>query len=93
MHHLCLLYLSAVAVVYGAPQEEQNVLNPPHVDLGYAQYQGSRVAVGVDQYLGMRYAQPPLGDLRFRAPQDPLPSDDLQEASSVRKPLSNAGHS
>lgn len=84
MHRLCLLYLSAFAVVYGSPEVE-DTLNKPLVDLGYAKYQGSRVADGVDQYLGMRYAQPPLGDLRFRAPQDPLPVDGLQEASSVRK--------
>ena len=90
MHRLHLLCLSAVAVVYGA-QDQQNALKPPHVDLGYAKYQGSRVAAGVDQYLGMRYAQPPLGDLRFRAPQDPLPSDSLQDASTVSKPLPQNG--
>ncbi|KFY29015.1 hypothetical protein V493_02611 [Pseudogymnoascus sp. VKM F-4281 (FW-2241)] len=81
MHRLSILCLSAVAVAYGS-QEEQNALSSPHVELGYAQYQGSRLTAGVDQYLGMRYAQPPLGGLRFRAPQDPLSLDGLQDASS-----------
>ncbi|MCJ1441907.1 MAG: hypothetical protein MMC23_002399 [Stictis urceolatum] len=44
----------------------------PQVNLGYAKYQGTALPIGVDQYLGMRYAAPPLGDLRFRAPKDPL---------------------
>jgi acetylcholinesterase len=30
------------------------------VDLGYAQYQGTHLSAGVNQYLGMRYAAPPL---------------------------------
>ncbi|KFY44733.1 hypothetical protein V494_01342 [Pseudogymnoascus sp. VKM F-4513 (FW-928)] len=81
MHRLCFLCLSVVAVVYGL-QEGQNALNTPQIDLGYARYQGVRLEAGVDQYLGMRYAQSPLGDLRFRAPQDPPPFDSLQDASS-----------
>ncbi|KAJ4156167.1 hypothetical protein NW754_007791 [Fusarium falciforme] len=42
------------------------------VDLGYAKYNGVRLAKsGVDQYLGMRFAQAPVGDLRWRAPKNP----------------------
>ncbi|KFY70659.1 hypothetical protein V498_10282, partial [Pseudogymnoascus sp. VKM F-4517 (FW-2822)] len=72
MHRRHLLCLLPVVVAYGS-QKVQNTPSTPQVDLGYAQYQGSRLAIGVDQYLGMRFAAPPLGDLRFRAPQDPLP--------------------
>ncbi|RAH67869.1 putative carboxylesterase [Aspergillus aculeatinus CBS 121060] len=53
----------------------------PTVDLGYSKYQGTRLAGGVDQFLGMRYAAPPLGDLRFRAPQDPVTNATLQTAT------------
>ncbi|KFY53481.1 hypothetical protein V496_07541 [Pseudogymnoascus sp. VKM F-4515 (FW-2607)] len=81
MHRRHLLCLLPVVVAYGS-QKVQNTPSTPQVDLGYAQYQGSRLAIGVDQYLGMRFAAPPLGDLRFRAPQDPLPFDGIQEASS-----------
>ncbi|KAI9663984.1 MAG: hypothetical protein M1821_007475 [Bathelium mastoideum] len=34
------------------------------IDLGYAKYRG------VDYWFGIRYAQAPIGDLRWRAPQD-----------------------
>ena len=53
------------------------------VDLGYAQYQGVANGAGVNQYLGMRYAAPVLGDNRFRAPQDPVQQDGVQDASAV----------
>ncbi|KAK7180473.1 carboxylesterase [Paraphaeosphaeria sporulosa] len=53
------------------------------VDLGYAKYKGRSVGDGTTQWLGMRYAAPPLGELRFRAPVDPLPSkpNTIQDAS------------
>jgi hypothetical protein len=41
------------------------------VDLGYTQYEG-KSSNGINQWLGMRYAAPPTGDLRFKAPQEPL---------------------
>jgi hypothetical protein len=54
----------------------------PVVDLGYSQYQG--LAAGdINQWLGMRFAQPPLGDLRFRAPQAPASTSTLQPAQEV----------
>jgi acetylcholinesterase len=53
------------------------------VDLGYSQYQGTSLSSGVNQFLGMRYAAPPLGDLRFRAPADPLTTSGLQSALAV----------
>jgi len=55
----------------------------PIIDLGYAKYQGVSLEAGVDQYLGIRYAASPLGDLRWRAPQDPRPQADVQDASRV----------
>lgn len=56
------------------------------VDLGYARYQGVQLAAGVNQYLGLRYAAPPLGDLRFRAPEDPPSNGTVQDASQVSTP-------
>ncbi|KAK8075012.1 cholinesterase [Apiospora hydei] len=35
---------------------------------------------GTTRWLGMRYAAPPVGDLRFEAPQDPQCVDGIQEA-------------
>lgn len=56
----------------------------PIVDLGYAKYQGvSHGSVGVDEYLGIRFAAPPTGNNRWRAPQDPLKESKIQDASQV----------
>jgi carboxylesterase type B len=38
---------------------------------------------GVNQYLGMRYASPPVRNLRFRAPAEPLTTTSLQNATAV----------
>ena len=56
----------------------------PLVDLGYTRYQGTPLKNGDTQWLGMRYAAPPLGDLRFRVAKDPLPNSTIQMASEVR---------
>lgn len=46
--------LSLVGHLEGSPLE-----NRPLVDLGYAQYEGTTLNTGVNQFLGMRYAAPP----------------------------------
>lgn len=51
------------------------------IDLGYSKFQGSEVANGVSQWLGIRYAAPPTGDFRFRAPYDPLRNTVVQVAN------------
>lgn len=81
-----LLLLTGASHVLGHPHHaaRQNKTSSPVVDLGYATYKGVRLEeAGVDQYLGMRYAAPPLGDLRFRGPQDPIAETGVQNASSV----------
>ncbi|KAI9371926.1 Alpha/Beta hydrolase protein [Aspergillus egyptiacus] len=51
------------------------------VDLGYAQYRGQALSNGIAQWLGIRYAAPPLGPLRFSAPRDPEELSGVQDAS------------
>jgi hypothetical protein len=51
--------------------------------LGYAQYEGTALDIGVNQFLGIRYAAPPLGNLRFRAPEDPVITHGVQDAKEV----------
>ncbi|KAJ7616042.1 aEsta [Roridomyces roridus] len=54
----------------------------PIVDLGYATYAGTSLSAGVDQFLGMRFAAPPVGHLRWRAPADPVVETGLVDDSS-----------
>jgi hypothetical protein len=53
------------------------------VKLEYSSYQGTSFPSGVSQWLGIRYAAPPVGKLRFRAPQDPLQNSTVQIADQV----------
>ncbi|TVY62708.1 Lipase [Lachnellula suecica] len=55
------------------------------VDLGYSKYQGQNENNGVSHWWGIRYAAPPVGDLRFRAPQDPAVDTTLQQANTHSK--------
>lgn len=57
----------------------------PLVKLDYSTYQGETLPNGVSQWLGMRYAAPPVGDLRFSAPEDPLHYNGTQSATSHGK--------
>lgn len=44
----------------------------PVVNLGYATYTGNYLAeVKQNEFLGIRFGAPPVGERRFRAPQDP----------------------
>lgn len=56
---------------------------PPLVDVNYTKYLGSELPNGVSQWLGIRFAAPPVGNLRFRAPVDPLKNDTVQIADEV----------
>lgn len=67
----------------GSPLANHRSDTSPLVNLGYAQYEGTTLNSGVNQFLGIRYAAPPLDDLRWRAPQDPHPQDGVQKAQQV----------
>ena len=53
------------------------------VDLEYAQYRGKALSNGLVQWLGIRYAAPPTGALRFSAPQNPSTVAGIQNAFEV----------
>ncbi len=57
----------------------------PLVELSYSKYLGQPLINGITQWLGIRYAAPPIGDLRFEPPQDPTHSDDLHIANKARQ--------
>lgn len=55
----------------------------PTVNVHYASYRGTALAGGITQWLGMRYAAPPVGQLRFAAPEDPNSVRGVQPADKV----------
>ncbi|KEP54437.1 carboxylesterase [Rhizoctonia solani 123E] len=60
-----------------------NATSTPTVSLPYARYQGfHNETSGLDVFLGIRYAQAPVGDLRWRAPKAPLPVTKTLQATS-----------
>ncbi|KAL7898272.1 Alpha/Beta hydrolase protein [Trichoderma sp. SZMC 28014] len=63
------------------------------VDVGYSVYQGQALPNGVSQWLGIRYAAPPLGELRFAPPQDPLHTEGIQNATQHGKYCLGTGRS
>lgn len=88
-------YLTSILSSFSRQESSQSAMNTnfntdqisPVVDLGYAQYRGNTLTSGVDQYLGMRYAEPPVGNLRFRAPAPPVFQTELQDALAVSPPM------
>lgn len=80
----------SLGLAHAAPATATAAAAPTHptidVDLGYTQYEGYKLPSGINQWLGMRYAAPPLGELRFKAPQDP-PKSAKQMAHQVRLAL------
>ena len=60
------------------------------VTLADGQYQGVSQPDGVTNWLGMRYAAAPVGDLRFAAPQNPPKFSGVHLANEVSD-LGNAG--
>ncbi|KUJ18614.1 alpha/beta-hydrolase [Mollisia scopiformis] len=53
------------------------------VDLGYSIYQGVKNSTtGLTTFLGVRYAAPPIGSLRWQAPQSPAVNRTVMSASS-----------
>ncbi|KAJ3811326.1 Alpha/Beta hydrolase protein [Lentinula aff. lateritia] len=73
--------------------DPRTILGAPVIDLGYAQYRGVFDSVNnITSYLGIRYAAPPLGDLRWRAPQPPTDnSSTVQLANTQPLPCFQAG--
>lgn len=53
------------------PKQPEPEPEPPRVSLNYTTYEGERLSSNISRFLGMRYAAPPLGNLRFRAPVEP----------------------
>jgi carboxylesterase type B len=80
VERLGLLFLLRAVIISAAPAA-------PVVNLGYAQYQGVPIQDEVTnathtQFLGMRYAAPPTGSSRFKAPAAPATTPGVQVANA-----------
>jgi len=76
------MHLSTTATLV-ASLASQALAVAPLVNLDYSSYQGVPLANNITQWLGVRYAQPPVGNLRFSAPQDPCLNETVQQANAV----------
>ncbi|KAG4264236.1 hypothetical protein FPRO04_05743 [Fusarium proliferatum] len=56
----------------------------PVVNVSYSKYRGNEPGNDVTHCLGMRCAEPPLGDLRFMPPQDPVRSRQTKNTNKFR---------
>ena len=63
----------------------------PVVQVQYGRYAGTPLPNGISQWLGMRYAAPPVGDLRFRAPRDPESFVGVRAATAVQPGCAGMG--
>ena len=68
---------------FPAPSPLPDPNSGPLVDLNYTVYEGQRLPNGIDRFLGMRYAAPPVGELRWRAPAEPVHTGGVELAIRV----------
>jgi carboxylesterase type B len=80
----CTLLLTALATSARAIS--------PIVDLGYRKYRGQEHANGLTEWLGIQYAAPPVGELRFAAPKDPPHKNGVEDADKVNKLYASHGN-
>ncbi|KAL9576215.1 MAG: hypothetical protein Q9212_007288, partial [Teloschistes hypoglaucus] len=78
--------------------QDSNATSPsktPQVDLGYERYQGfSNATAGLNYFLGVRYAAPPIGSRRWQAPMTPLVNrDEVLPADSLPPRCPQSGES
>ncbi|KAF8857961.1 carboxylesterase type B [Acephala macrosclerotiorum] len=63
-------------------------LGATQVDLGYSIYQGvANSTTNLTTYFGIRYAAPPIGDLRWQAPQPPVVNRSTVISASAYGPI------
>ncbi|KAJ6514284.1 Alpha/Beta hydrolase protein [Mycena vitilis] len=82
----------SATTILAALRPQPSVPATPIVDLGYSQYQGFvDTSSNITSYLGIRYAAAPVGDLRFRAPQPPVNTTGVQDATVQPEQCFQAG--
>ena len=81
-----LSFSCAGSPVRGALQEPGRWTGAPLVITRYGAVQGAEDADGTWVWKAIPYARPPMGDLRWRAPQDPEPWTGVQRQGAFAAP-------
>ncbi|XP_068938552.1 liver carboxylesterase 1-like [Petaurus breviceps papuanus] len=84
---LLSLVLCSISSITAFPVEGQKQTSMPVVDTEYGKVQGKQITVqGFDTptnvFLGVPFAKPPLGPLRFRPPLPPEPWNDVKNTTT-----------
>ncbi|PCH36153.1 sterol esterase [Wolfiporia cocos MD-104 SS10] len=81
MVYKLLAWLALTAIEHFKDIISDTPLDSPTISLSYGTVQGSTQS-DVSSFLGIPYAQPPLGDLRFTPPQPPQAFDGIRQATN-----------
>ncbi|EEB92893.1 hypothetical protein MPER_08527, partial [Moniliophthora perniciosa FA553] len=82
MKNLVILISLLVAQTTASSFQPRSPQQGVTVDLGYARYQGVfDPSTNVTDFIGVRFAAPPTGQLRWQAPQPPEPISGVQIAN------------
>ncbi|KAJ3732159.1 Alpha/Beta hydrolase protein [Lentinula guzmanii] len=82
---LAFLFLTSAVASLATHSDPRSLNDAPIIDLGYAQYRGVFDPVNnLTNYLGIRYAAPPTGDLRWRAPQSPVGNSSIVQLADTQ---------
>ncbi|KAH9947437.1 Alpha/Beta hydrolase protein [Amylocystis lapponica] len=73
---------SAVPHLRDTARHDLTTSSDPTVSLSYGTFQGFSSAYDTESFLGIPYAQPPVGDLRLRHPVPPAPLTGVQNATA-----------
>ncbi|KAK7032240.1 hypothetical protein VNI00_013198 [Paramarasmius palmivorus] len=92
MHPLISVILPILALLPNVLGfEQRSTTDASIVDLGYAQYQGVfDVSTNTTSFFGIRYAAPPVGELRWQAPQAPENVPGVLQADTEPPPCFQA---
>ncbi|KAJ7132082.1 Alpha/Beta hydrolase protein [Mycena epipterygia] len=81
MNRALSLLVSSLALLADNLLNNDSGIHPPVVKLSYGPFQGTVVG-NVTQFLGMPFAQPPVGEFRFREPREPVKFVELRMADT-----------
>ncbi|SJL12161.1 uncharacterized protein ARMOST_15582 [Armillaria ostoyae] len=78
------MLFSALLIILASVLQPCGAQSTPVIDLGYARYRGTLDPAGSNntQFLGIRFAAPPTGSLRWQAPRTPGFVTGIQNATA-----------